>query len=216
MAPSDALFYRMLYPRQTLLVTSHYDGKSNVNAVDWAMPVSIKPPMVAISINKRGLTADLISASKEFVVAIPPESMKDIVANCAKTSGKLIDKLQEFNIPVSKAKQTDAPLIAGAVSQMECKLVQMFDAGEHEIVVGEVVETYFHDDEKTAPAPVFNKGKGGYFGFQKEWLDAKPPEKADDKKEEKKPDEKKGEEKKADEKKPEEKRGEDKKADENK
>ncbi|GEM_PF-712874 len=175
MATSDTYFYRLLYPRQTCMVTSSHEGKSNVNVVDWVMPVSIKPPMVAISINKNGLTYDLISESKEFALAILPESMRDTVASCAKSSGKFIDKFEEFSIATMKAQIIKAPLIHGALGQMECRVMQMFDAGEHSVIVGEVVEIHFPDDEKSTQAPLFNRGRGGYFGFQKEWLEMKVP-----------------------------------------
>jgi flavin reductase (DIM6/NTAB) family NADH-FMN oxidoreductase RutF len=188
----DALFYRLLYPRLTCLVTSSHEEKSNVNAVDWAMPVSAKPPIVAIAVNKRGLTADLISESKEFVLAVPPESMKDAVANCAKTSGKFIDKFSEFEIRTEKGKFVGAPLLADAISQMECKVIQILDCGDHDLVVGEVVEIHFPDDEKNSPSPLFNRGSKGYFGLPHELLEMKPQKDEERKdKDEPKPEEKK-------------------------
>lgn len=226
MAAGDNLFYRLLYPRMACLVTSSYEGKENVNAVDWAMPASAKPPAVAIAVNKRGLTSDLISASKEFVLAIPPESMKDIVANCAKTSGRFIDKIPEFGIRTEKAEIVKSPLIANAIAQMECQVLQIIDAGDHEVIIGEVVSVHLGADEEKSPPPIlFNKGNKGYFGFQKEWAEGKAAKdeerkeekngKAGEKGEEKKTEEKKGEKRpdeKKDEKKADEKKNDDKKS----
>lgn len=202
------MFHKLMYPRQTYLVTAFFNDKANVSSVDWAAPVSIKPPMLAISVSSRGLTADLITRSKEFVIAIPPEGMKEAVLNCAKTSGKFIDKFDEFGIKAEKAEVVSSPLLSDAMGQIECKVSNIVDCGDHTLFVGEVVEIHLPDEEKSDMAPLFNLGSKRYFGFRKEWLEvSKKEEKSEEKKDEKKAEDKK-EEKKAEEKK------EDKKAEE--
>lgn len=213
------MFYKLLYPRPTYLVTCAFNGKSNINTIDWMTPVSVKPPALAIAVGNQTQTLDLISRSKEFVLAVPPDSMKEVVLGCAKTSGKFIDKFEEFGIQTAKAQNVEAPLVAGAISQLECKVLQMMNSGDHTIILGEVVETHFPEEDRNSASPLFNKGNKTYFGFQKEWIElAKKEEKAEERKEEKKDDrkEEKKDEKK-EEKKPDEKKEKDeKKADEKK
>lgn len=162
------MFNDVLYPRQTVLVTGASTEKSNLTAVDWSMPVSEKPPMLAISLHSGSLTLDLISASMEFVVAIPTEKMKEAVILCGTTSGKYIDKFEEAKLTAVKAKRVSAPLVLEAAANLECKVLSYNSAGDHTIILGEVVEAHLPKDEKIEEPLLFNKGGKKLFGLKLE------------------------------------------------
>ena len=162
------MFQELLYPRQAVLVTADSGGKSNAAAVEWLMPVSEKPPMLAFSLANNSMTLDLICSSMEFVVAIPPEKMRDAVLLCGTTSGKFIDKFEEARLTQVKASRVSAPLVLEALANLECRVLSCTSAGDHSIVVGEVVEAHEPKEEQAAELLLFNWGGKKLFGMKKE------------------------------------------------
>ena len=160
------MFNDIMYPRQTVLVCAGSGEKSNLAAVDWAMPVSEKPPIVAISLHSGSLTLDLICSSMEFVIAIPTEKMRDAVLLCGTTSGKYIDKFSESGLTPVKAKKVTAPLVLEAAANLECRVLSYNSTGDHSIVIGEVVEEHLPKDEKIEEPLLFNKGGKKLFGLK--------------------------------------------------
>ena len=146
------MFKDLFYPRQAVLVTAASSEKANVTAVEWITPIGEKPLLLALSLHNTSLTLDLLSTSMEFVVAIPTEKLRDAVLLCGATSGKFIDKFSEAALTQMKAKRVAAPLIMEAAANVECKVLNYTNAGDHTLVVGEVVEvTLSKDNREFAP-----------------------------------------------------------------
>jgi len=137
-----APFHELFYPRQTVLITASTSEKTNITSVEWVTPAGEKPPMVAFSLHNTSLTLDLISTSMEFVVAIPSERLRGAVMLCGSTSGKFIDKFAEGKLTPVKAKKVAAPLVLEAVANIECRVAARINAGDHTLVVGEVLEVH--------------------------------------------------------------------------
>lgn len=162
------MFQSLFYPRQAVLVSASSAEKTNVTAVEWITPVSEKPAMLAFSLGNNSLTLDLISASMEFVVAVPTEKLKDAVVLCGSTSGKYIDKFEEARLTQVRAKKVSAPLIMEAAANIECRMISCTSAGDHSLVVGEVVEVHLAAGEKNGEPLLFSSGGKKLFGFKKE------------------------------------------------
>lgn len=161
------MFHSLLYPRQVVLVVAASDGKANATTVAWITPVSEKPPMLSFALHNASLTLDLLCASMDFVVAIPGEKLKDAVLLCGTTTGKYIDKFEEAHLTQVKAKKVKSPLILEAEANIECRVVSYTNAGDHSIVVGEVVEVHAPEDEMV-PGPIFSPGGKKLFAFKQE------------------------------------------------
>jgi flavin reductase (DIM6/NTAB) family NADH-FMN oxidoreductase RutF len=59
--------YKLLHPMHTVLVSCvGRNGKSNIITLAWAMPTSINPPIVAISIAPKRHSHALIEETKEL------------------------------------------------------------------------------------------------------------------------------------------------------
>jgi flavin reductase (DIM6/NTAB) family NADH-FMN oxidoreductase RutF len=133
--------YRLLHPMHTVLVTSvGKTGKPNIITLAWAMPTSITPPLVAISVSPRRHSHALIEETKEFVVNIPTLDMLDEAVLCGTTSGRNHDKFRETGLTALPGKKVKASLIGECVGHLECKLHSQFTAGDHTIFVGEIVD----------------------------------------------------------------------------
>lgn len=106
------------------------------------MPVSMRPPLVAISVSPRRHSHSLIEETKEFVVNIPTMDMLDRTVFCGTKSGRTHDKFKEAGLTQLSAKKVKPPLIRECVGHLECKLHVQFTAGDHTIFVGRIVEAH--------------------------------------------------------------------------
>lgn len=188
--------YRLFYPRQTCLLSVQHEGKSNVTVVDWVSPASVKPPMVVVALNQKSFSLELVESSKAFVISTLPEAMVEKAMAIGSATGRVIDKVDEYQLTLKPAKTVKAPLVDGAFAWVECELVAIFNAGDHALVVGEVLETHFPDEENGKQAMLFNWGSKNYFGMRREMVKFENEEKKPEKREENKKEEKKEEEKK--------------------
>ncbi|MBS7605391.1 MAG: flavin reductase family protein [Candidatus Bathyarchaeia archaeon] len=140
-APSSA--YRLMHPMRTVLVSCvGADNKPNIITLAWAMPVSMNPPLVALSIAPSRYSHKLIEETKEFVVNIPTIDMVNAVFFCGSTSGKIRDKFKDVGLTPMPARKVKAPIIGECVAHLECRLYSQFPVGDHTLFVGEVLEAY--------------------------------------------------------------------------
>jgi flavin reductase (DIM6/NTAB) family NADH-FMN oxidoreductase RutF len=134
---------RLLHPMHTVLVSCvGKKGKPNIITLAWAMPTSISPPLVAVSIAPRRHSHGLIEESKEFVVNVPTMNILDAAMFCGRRSGKEYDKFKETGLTAQPARKVKAPIIKECVAHLECTLHSQFTTGDHTVFVGEIVEAY--------------------------------------------------------------------------
>ena len=133
----------LLYPMHTYLVVSAYEGKVNVMAADWVMPVSYEPFRIGVSLSPKRLTYELIKKSGEFVIAVPSLDLKDRVLRAGSVSGRDEDKSTLFRF--GKGKKVSVPIIEECVANIECILRDDINLGDHHLIVGDVVAEDFAD-----------------------------------------------------------------------
>jgi flavin reductase (DIM6/NTAB) family NADH-FMN oxidoreductase RutF len=135
--------YRLLHPMHTVLVSCvGKSGKLNIITLAWAMPTSINPPLVAISIAPRRHSHTLIEETREFVVNIPTMNILKETLFCGRVSGKGHDKFKEAGLTPLPARKVKPPIIGECVAHLECKLHSQFTTGDHTIFIGEILEAY--------------------------------------------------------------------------
>jgi flavin reductase (DIM6/NTAB) family NADH-FMN oxidoreductase RutF len=135
--------YRLLHPRLVVLVSCVDEaGKANVITLAWSMPVSINPPIVAISIAPKRYSHELIQKTGEFVVNIPTMKIVRETLFCGRRSGKTYDKFKETGLTPLPAKMVKPPIIKECVAHLECKLHQQITVGDHTLFIGRVLTAY--------------------------------------------------------------------------
>jgi len=140
---SSSSVYRLLHPMHTVLVSCcGKSGKPNIITLAWAMPTSINPPLVALSIRPERHSHPLIEETKEFVINIPTMNILRETLFCGRRSGREHDKFKETGLTPLPAKKVKPPIIKECVAHLECKLHSQFTTGDHTIFVGEIVEAY--------------------------------------------------------------------------
>ena len=135
--------YRLLHPMHTVLVSCvGKAGKPNITTVAWAMPTSINPPLLAISLAPGRHSHTLIEESGEFIVNIPTLETLQAVYACGSLTGRSFDKFKKTNLTQIPAKKVKAPAIRECIAHLECEVDSQTTTGDHTIFVGKILEAY--------------------------------------------------------------------------
>jgi len=135
--------YHLLYPLRSYLIVSGHE-ETNVMTADWVTVISYKPFMIGIAIAPKRYTHKLIKQYKEFVVAVPTlEMLKDVwIAGTKSGPGKM----KNMGITFIESKKVKIKSIKEAVANLECRVVDERDYGDHTFFVGEVVDYTYNKD----------------------------------------------------------------------
>lgn len=133
----------LLHPYNSCLVTSKgKSGRANVMAVAWIIPVSVDPPLLAMSIRPERHSYTLIMETGEFVVNIPTFEMVKKVLVCGRQSGKDHNKFKEAALSLREATKITVPIIEECIAHIECKVAKIMEIGDHTLVIGQIVATH--------------------------------------------------------------------------
>jgi len=146
--------YRLLNHGPTVLVSAAHNGRRNVMAAAWNMPLDFNPPKVAVVIDKQTYTRTLIEASGEFVLSVPPVALiQQVVAAGNQTGRDTPDKFEACGLMAAPASMVGAPLVEGCVAWLECKVLpEPAMAERYDLFLAEVVAAW-------ADPAVFSEGR---------------------------------------------------------
>ncbi len=132
----------MVYPRQSVLITSSYEGKVNVAVIAWTTVLSCKPPMHGFVISPQRFTHQLVSGSKKFIINIPDRSIISQVVQIGSITGRKVSKFKQVDLtPIPSLAWGDQgpPRIAECPVHVECEVRKAIDFGDSTLFAGEVV-----------------------------------------------------------------------------
>jgi flavin reductase (DIM6/NTAB) family NADH-FMN oxidoreductase RutF len=137
MAVDDAEFKQALshFASGVTVVTTEHGGRRYGMTVASFASLSLHPPLVLVCIEKAVKTHDAIAASGKFGVSILTKSQAEVSNRFASKSD---DKFSGLDVVTGSS---GVPLIAGALTTLECSVAQQLPGGDHSIFVGEVVAT---------------------------------------------------------------------------
>ncbi|MFN4032038.1 MAG: flavin reductase family protein [Fimbriimonadales bacterium] len=130
------------------IVTVSVEGVVNAMSAEWCAPVSLKPPLIGVFVGEERFTRGLIERAATFGVSLIAEDQAWIGRVCGRHSGREVNKIAAFSIPVEPAQWIDAPLIAGAAAQFECRVLDRRVYGSHMLVVGEPLRAVGNPDTR--------------------------------------------------------------------
>ena len=115
------------------IVTTEHDGRRFGMTVASFASLSLRPPLVLVCIEHSVKTHDAIAAAGKFGISILGATQADVSNRFA---SRIEDKFE--GIEVSRGA-SGVPLIAGALTTIECEVRDKLPGGDHTIFVGEVV-----------------------------------------------------------------------------
>jgi len=96
--------------------------------------VSLEPPLVLVCVGRQASLHDRILVHEHFGVSILAEEQAWIASQF---SQKKVDRFHE--VPLREGPHAAVPLIDGALVHLECRCQQRHPAGDHTIVLGQVL-----------------------------------------------------------------------------
>ncbi len=118
-------------------VTTRLGDRVNGMTAAWVSQVSLKPPLIMVSIAPPRYSHELIKESRIFAVNLLTEAQVDLGKRFGYKRGRKMDKFAGLDYITGT---TGAPLLPQAYAYLDCRLVDTFTAGDHDLFVGEVVE----------------------------------------------------------------------------
>lgn len=146
----------ILYPMPAMIIGANVKNKPNFLTVAYCNVVESKPPMIMVSSTKSHYTNIGIKENNTFSVNVPSADMVEATDYIGIYSGKTVDKSELFDVFYGELQT--APMINEAPVNHECKVVKMVDLSiTHDIIFGEVVQTYVKEECLTNDVPDINK-----------------------------------------------------------
>lgn len=140
-------FYEILSPRCTVLIST-IDKESRPNAAPFSFitPVSSNPPLVLFAAAPQRHTLANVRETEEFVLNMVPEQLLDNLWICSKAFPKGVSEIGESGLTERKSAIVKTPGIKECLGWIECQLRFEREAGDHILVVGEVVNVECRDE----------------------------------------------------------------------
>ncbi len=133
----------VLHPRPVAIVVAGSWDEYTAMAASWVTPVSRDPPMVAVAIARSRYTYELLMRYRSFNLCILPAQLVGAVHKLGTVSGREIkDKLAYAGLTKARPRRGSAPVILESMAVLECELYTSIWAGDHDLVVGRVLEAY--------------------------------------------------------------------------
>ena len=140
---------RLVNHGPTVLVTTEHNGRRNIMAAAWSMPVEFTPPRIAVVVDKKTFTAELLQASGRFALCLPVLALADLTYRVGSESGRDLDEPDKFarhGIVTFAGPVLGLPLVEGCSAWLELtRIPEPHSESAYDTVFGEVVSAQADD-----------------------------------------------------------------------
>ncbi len=133
----------------TVITTVDKSGAPNGLTANAFMSLSLDPPLILISVDKKATCYACFELQNGFTVNFLSEGQEEISRRFA-TKG--VDKFAGLQWHPGR---NGAAIIGDTLGHIECKIAQCHDGGDHTIVIGEILDVHAAGDRPL----LFFKGK---------------------------------------------------------
>ena len=134
----EGAWYRLFPSFPVAMVTVECEGKSNIITLAMVHVFSFEPPLIGIGVSPKRHSFSMLKGSREFVLNVPDKELIPQTLYCGVKSGRKLDKFRETGLTPVKAQFVGAPLIGECPVNIECKVVQEIETGDHVWFLGRV------------------------------------------------------------------------------
>lgn len=120
------------YPTGVAIVGAYVDGEALGMTINSFASVSLDPPLVLWSIETNSERRSIFETAPFYSISILAHDQSNLAHACAQDA--------DFNACEIRWDGDRAPLVHDAVATFLCKPFAAYPGGDHEILVGEVVE----------------------------------------------------------------------------
>lgn len=134
-------------PSGLFVLTACHHGQEAALLVSWVQQCSFAPPRLTVAVRQGRPLLQWLDGEAPFVLNILGEGSRELVVRFAKSgeSGAAI-----FTGLAVKRESLPAPVLCEAHAYLVCRTAGRFPAGDHVLVLGEVVDgAVLHDGRPT-------------------------------------------------------------------
>lgn len=136
----------------TVVTSRHGDNVHGMTANSFCS-VSLNPPLVLFCPKRGTRTWQMIIDSGYYTVNVLQEDQREL---CAIFAGQVGDEADRYRgLEYTPAPLTGCPVFPGSLAAYECRVVNRHDAGDHSIMVAEVMA--IHLPEAGQPLVFFDR-----------------------------------------------------------
>lgn len=125
------------FPYGLYAVTVAHGGEEHGMTANWLTQAAFEPPMVVIAVENTSKTIEMIRDSHHFAVNLLQQGQRELAGKLGRTSEQAPQKLK--GIRTKPAPMSGVPVLADCLGWVECRVVATLPAGDHTLVLGEVV-----------------------------------------------------------------------------
>jgi flavin reductase (DIM6/NTAB) family NADH-FMN oxidoreductase RutF len=126
------------FPYGLYVVTVAASGEEHGMTANWVTQAAFEPPMIAIAVENTSKTIEMIRDAHYFGVSLLAAGQRDLAGKLGRSSDQAPSKLK--GIRTKPAPVSKTPVLADALGWVECRAIASLPAGDHTLVLGEVVE----------------------------------------------------------------------------
>jgi flavin reductase (DIM6/NTAB) family NADH-FMN oxidoreductase RutF len=152
---------RFLEPGPIVLVSSAYRNDTNIMTMGWHMVMEFQPSLIGCIISSANHSFEMIRRSRQCVINIPTEDLAAKVVDIGNTSGRDIDKFDEFGLSPEPGALVRAPLIRECYANFECRLADAKLIATYNMFVFEVVKAHVATRPRL-PRTIHYRGDGEF------------------------------------------------------
>lgn len=126
------------FPYGLYVVTVGHGGEEHGMTANWVTQAAFEPPMVVVAVENGSRTIEMIRDAHHFAVNVLQKGQRDLAAKLGRSSEQSPHKLK--GIKTKPAPGANTPVLADSLGWVECRLITTLPAGDHTLVLGEVIE----------------------------------------------------------------------------
>jgi flavin reductase (DIM6/NTAB) family NADH-FMN oxidoreductase RutF len=125
------------FPYGLYAVTVTYDGEQHGMTANWLTQAAFEPPMVVVAIENISKTIGMIRDAHHYAINLFLTGQRDLAGKLGRSAEQTPNKLK--GIKTKPAPVAGSPILAECLGWVECRVVATLPAGDHTLVLGEVV-----------------------------------------------------------------------------
>lgn len=133
------------FPYGLYVVTVAHGGEEHGMTANWITQASFEPPMVVAAVENTSKTIGMIRDAHYFAVSLLASSQRELAARLGRSSEEATQKLKGLKTKPAPVSKT--PVLADALGWVECRAVASLPAGDHTLMLGEIVEAGMEDPD---------------------------------------------------------------------
>ncbi len=134
------------FPMPAAVISVGLGEEANLITLAYVGKVCLDPPIIAVSIQPKRHSYNLIESHNEFVINYPTIEQLRQTDYIGTRSGRDINKWNKLGLTKEEASIVKVPMVKEFPWNMECKVIKRIEFGSHVCYFGKVVAT--HSDPK--------------------------------------------------------------------